>query len=145
MPEDQDYGAAEYLGHQLLLQHQAKRGWISRSAFHKLWTSTAHYLEEEHGCDVELPYFWYKYGEMADEGLINDGFLNAPWGGLAYSPVYEVDNHSFDISEKAKSVVDQAVSWSVSRFGDRGVQYLKEYQYKVHAPNAFIRAYSEFT
>lgn len=146
MGEGSRFGPAEYLGHQLLLKHQETRGYIPRSVFHKLWTITTRYLQDEYNYDVELPMFWYKYGEMADEASVNNDFFyrrSAPWAGANYAPVYDINPEEFEVTEDEQSIISQGVNWSIRRFGRRKTRFLKQHQYLVYAPNEFIRSYSE--
>lgn len=139
-------GAAEYLGHQLLMHHQEQRGLVPKTVFHKLWCISARHLEDNYGTDVGLPRYWYKYGEMADEQSVNDDFYaapSAPWGGQAYKPVWKLEPDDFEIAPEERELVDSTVKWTLTRFKRGESRYLESYQYKVHSPNNFIRAYSE--
>lgn len=140
-------GAAEYLGHQLLTHHQEQRGLVPKTVFHKLWCISDRHLEDNFGVDIGLPRYWYKYGEMADETAISDGFYtapSAPWGGQAYKPDWDLDVSDFDVSDGERDVIDSTVKWTLNRFKTRKTRYLEGYQYLVYSPNNFVRAYSEF-
>lgn len=139
-------GAAEYLGHQLLIHHQEQRGLVPKTVFHKLWCISDRHLTENYEIDIGLSRFWYKYGEMADEQSTSDEFYaapSAPWGGQAYKPVWDLDLDDFDVAEEEREVIDTTVSWTQTRFKRRYTRYLEAYQYQVYAPNDFIRVYSE--
>lgn len=139
-------GAAEYLGHQLLVHHQEQRGLVPKTVFHKLWCISARHLEDNYGTDVGLPRYWYKYGEMADEQSVNDDFYaapSAPWQGQAYKPVWDLETDDFDVSPEERELIDSTVKWTLNRFKRRDSRYLESYQYQAHSPNNFIRAYSE--
>jgi len=141
-----DLGAPEYLGHQLLLHHQEQRGLIPKTVFHKLWCISDHHLQDNYGLDIGLPRFWYKYGEMVDEQLTSDDFCSAPqapWGGQAYKPNWDLEPDDFDISEEEQDLIDSTVKWTQTRFKRRNTRYLEGYQYQTNAPNNFVRAYSE--
>lgn len=137
-------GPAEYLGHQLLLKLQERQGHVSRSVFFKTWCITSRYLEDELECNVELPRYWYKYGEIVDEISMNDDFYYSrtmPWG-RKYIPLHDLSVDDFDVDESTRSKVDKGVKWAASRFGKRNTAYVKNYQYSIYSPNEFIRTYS---
>lgn len=141
-----DLGAVEYLGHQLLMRHQEQRGLVPKTVFHKLWCISARHLKDNYQTDIGLPRYWYKYGEMADEQSVDDGFYgisSAPWDGRAYKPVWELEADDFDISSEERELIDSTVKWTLNRFKRRGSRYLESYQYQAYSPNNFIRAYSE--
>jgi len=140
------YGAAEYLGHQLLLHHQNQRGLVPKTVFHKLWSISDHHLSDNYGLDVSVPRYWYMYGEMVEEQSVTQDFYSAPsapWGGQAYKPDWELEPSDFDISEEERNLIDSTVKWTLNRFERRDTPYLESYQYQLYAPNGFIRAYSE--
>lgn len=139
-------GAAEYLGHQLLLHHQEQRGLVPKTVFHKLWCISDRHLQDNYEVNIGLPRYWYKYGEMADEQSVNDEFYaapSAPWGGQAYKPVWELEASDFDVTKEVRDLIDSTVKWTLNRFKKRHTQYLESYQYQAYSPNNFIRAYSE--
>lgn len=141
-----DLGAAEYLGHQLLLGHQEQRGYVPKTVFHKLWCISDRHLQENYETDIGVPRYWYKYGEMADEQSIGDEFYvapSAPWGGQVYKPVWELETADFDVTAEEKDLIDSTVKWTLNRFKRRNTRYLESYLYQAHSPNSFIRAYSE--
>lgn len=139
-------GAAEYLGHQLLIHHQQQRGLIPKTVFHKLWSISDHHLADNYGVDVGVPRYWNKYGEMVDEGSVDTGFRTAPqapWPGQVYKPDWELEASDFDVPDEQQEVIDSTVKWTLTRFDTRDSRYLEFYQYQTYAPNDFIRAYSE--
>lgn len=141
-----EFGPAEFLGHRLLTRHQRDRGQVSKTAFHKLWCIADRHLQETFDVDVGLPRFWYKYGEMADEQSINDEFYTAPrasWGGQAYKPIWNLEPADFEITEEERHSIEQTVKWTAMRFSGRDSAFLEAYHYHSHAPNSFIRTYSE--
>jgi len=140
------YGAAEYLGHQLLLTHQEQRGLVPKTVFYKLWCISDRYLMDNYGLDIVLPRYWYMYGEMVDEQSVDTGFRTAPgspWGGQAYKPVWDLEPTEFDVTEQEREFIDNTVKWTANRFERKETQYLESYQYQSYAPNNFIRSYSE--
>lgn len=140
------FGAAEYLGHQLLLHHQEQRGLVPKTVFHKLWCISDHHLSGNYGIDIGLPRYWYMYGEMVDEVSVDTGFRtapSAPWGGQAYKPDWDLERSDFDITDEQRELIDSTVTWTLNRFDRRETRYLEFYQYQTHSPNDFIRAYSE--
>lgn len=147
MGGDSQLGPEEYLGHQLLLRLQESMGKVPRSVFFKTWCITDRYLEREHGVPLNLPRYWFKYGELVHEkSLPNDEFYfvqSGPWSGRSYHPVYALDFDSFNLGNVDKRALDNAVDWAISRFGGRDTEQVKSYQYLVYAPNEFIRTYSE--
>lgn len=140
------FGAAEYLGHQLLTHHQNQRGLIPKTVFHKLWCISDRHLLNNYEVNVGLPRYWYKYGEMADEDLVNDDFMvgpSAPWGGQAYKPVWELEADDFDVPDEERGLIDNTVRWTLDRFRGRDTRDLVSYQYITGSPNDFVRSYSE--
>lgn len=140
------YGAPELLGYRLLERLQESRGLVPKTVFHKVWSLSDRHASEEHGVEIGVPRYWYKYGEIVDEGSVDDGFFvspSAPWGGQAYKPVYDHDSGEFDVTDRERRVVDETVAWALERFGDRAAQELEEYQYERYAPNEFVDSYSE--
>ncbi len=145
MPSSEQLGASEYLGHQLLMRLQKAKGHIPRSVFLKTWCIASRYLEDEFDYDPEVPRYWYKYGEIVDETSVNSDFYykrGTPWG-LKYQPVYDVSADDFGISTEEREMIEQVAEAVVGRFGRRDTQAVKQHQYTAHAPNEFIRTYSE--
>lgn len=141
-----DFGAPEYLGHQLLLRLQEQRGLVPKTVLHKLWCISDRHLEETHDVDLELPRYWYMYGEMVDEASVNSEFHSgpqAPWGGQAYKPDWDLETDDFDVEDDVREHIDKTVKWTINRFDRRETPYLESYQYQIYAPNDFVRAYSE--
>jgi len=145
MTEDGEFSASEYLGHQLLIRLQEEKGHISRSFFFKAWCLADRYIESELDFETGLPRYWYMYGEIPDETTVSDEFYysNTTSWGRKYQPIYNIDLSRFDISKEEKDILDQGVRWAISRFGKRNTDFVKSLQYTEHAPNEFIRTYSE--
>lgn len=139
------FGSVEYLGYRLLQELEAKKGRVPRSFFLKVWCITDRYLSEEYQYDSGLPRYWYKYGELADEHSVNTFYHapTAPWGGQMYISQPDIEPEDFEISEDTEDTIEHGVKWAIQRFGNRNTRYVKSHQYFVHAPNEFIRAYSE--
>ena len=145
--EEPEFGEPEFLGWLLLDQlKEQSDNQISRSKFLKLCCISDRRLTEAHEYDVELPRYWYMYGELANEHEFSGRFYNAPlaigWDGQQYIP-RELHVDMFDISEKGLKLIPKAVQWTVREFGRKDVEEIKQYQYKKHAENEFIRKYSE--
>jgi len=148
MPQDDPtFGEPEFLGWLLLKQLKDQSDdQISRSKFLKLCCIADRRLADTHEYDVELPRYWYMYGELANEHEFSDRFYNAPlaigWEGQQYIPK-ELPVDAFDVSEEGLELIPQAVRWTVNEFGRKNVEEIKRHQYEEHAENEFIRTYSE--
>ena len=148
MPQDDPtFGEPEFLGWLLLKQLKDQSDdQISRSKFLKLCCIADRRLADTHEYDVELPRYWYMYGELANEHEFSDRFYNAPlaigWEGQQYIPK-ELPVDAFDVSEEGLGLIPQAVRWTVNEFGRKNVEEIKRHQYEEHAENEFIRTYSE--
>lgn len=146
--ENGELGPQEYLGYKLIvkIKERSKRQ-ISRSKFLKLNCIADRFLRDELDTDIELPRYWYKYGEILDEQSINSEFYHAPaargYEGQQYLPSRDYDEDEFNGSEETKERIDEAVEWTALRFAKRNADEIKNYQYQVQAPKEFIRAYSE--
>lgn len=150
MSEDdgEKLGPWEYLGYKLIVKIKDRyKRQISRSKFLKLNCVADHYLQEELDFDIDLPRYWYKYGEILDEHSVNGEFYHAPsargFSGQQYLTSREYDVDEFDITDEEREMIDKAVDWTALRFAKRNVEQIKAYQYQAHAPKEFIRAYSE--
>lgn len=141
-------GPQEYLGYQLIvkIKERSKRQ-ISRSKFLKLNCIADRFLRDELDLDIDLPRYWYKYGEILDEQSINGEFYHAPaargYSGQQYLTSREYEPEEFDITEEQRNKIEDAVEWTALRFAKRNAEQIKNYQYNVQAPKEFIRAYSE--
>lgn len=145
MTEESLMGPAEYLGHQLLLDLQESKGHVPKSVFFKTWCIGARYLEDEHGFDVKLPRYWFRYGELVDQESINEQFYfrrSTSWGQKC-APVYDIDRDEFKLPDGGQRLIDNAVKWVINRFGKRDSAFVRQHQYTVYSPNQFIRTYSE--
>jgi hypothetical protein len=145
MSSSEQLGAAEYLGHQLLLRLQDTKGHIPRSVFLKTWCIASRYLEDEFDYDSGVPRYWYRYGEIVDETSINGDFYyrrTTPYG-LKYQPVYDISAEDFDVPRDERHQIETVAESVVGRFGKRNTRAIKEHQYTAYAPNEFIRTYSE--
>lgn len=145
---DPDLGPWEYLGYQLLvkIKEQHKRQ-ISRSKFLKVNCLADDYLRRELDTDINLPRYWYLYGEIMDENSINGEFYHAPsargFNGQQYLPSQEFEDDEFDVSDDERAAIQDAAQWAAVRFAKRNAEQIKAHQYKVQAPKEFIRGYSE--
>ncbi len=148
MPQEEpEFGEPEFLGWLLLkLLKEQSDDQISRSKFLKLCCIADRRLLEVHEYDVELPRYWYMYGELANEHEFSGRFYNAPlaigWDGQQYIPK-DLHADAFDVSEDGLELIPQAVRWTVREFGRKNVEEIKQHQYEEHAENEFIRKYSE--
>ncbi|WP_436343372.1 hypothetical protein [Natronorubrum sp. FCH18a] len=172
MPREVPFGEPELLGYRVLvgLKEQSDRQ-ISSAKFFKLCCIADRYLEDELGCDVDFPRYWYMYGEIAADQELGDFYISP--GG--YGPVQrqfipdrelnasywedqttfeegdvteptlrkDIEEDDFDVDQETRSKINDAVRWAVHRFGTQPASELKEYQYQTHAPKEFIRAYSK--
>lgn len=141
------FGEPEFLGWLLLKRlKQQSDDQISRSKFLKLCCIADRRLIESQEYDVGLPRYWYMYGELANEHEFSGRFYNAPlaigWDGQQYIP-QELPVDAFDVSEAGLEAIPGAVDWTVTEFGRKNVEEIKQYQYEEHAENEFIRQYSE--
>lgn len=139
-------GPAEYLGHRLLKKLQENRGKVSKTSFYKFWTICDRELLEQYDIDVGVPRYWYKYGELVDEPSVNSDFYSrpqAPWGGQAYKPDYDISESDFNITSPEKEAIGDIVIWASERFGGYNARELEMYQYENFSPNDFIYAYSQ--
>jgi hypothetical protein len=148
MPQEHsEFGKPEFLGWKLLkLLKEQSDDQISRSKFLKLCCIADRRLIENHDFHVGLPRYWYMYGELANEHEFSGRFYNAPlaigWEGQQYIPK-DLDVGLFDISEDERKLISESVESTVSEFGRKNVEQIKQYQYEHHAENEFIRDYSE--
>jgi hypothetical protein len=140
------YGAPELLGYRLLTRLQDRRGMVPKTVFHKFWSLSDRYAEAEFDTELGVPRYWYKYGELVDEQSVDSGFFvapSAPWGGQAYKPVYDEGDGEFDLGRREQQVIEQTVEWALDQFDQWSARKLEAHQYRKHAPNEFIRSYSE--
>ena len=149
MPEAEDqFGAPEFLGWYLLVRLKERSDeQISRSKFLKLCCIADRYLLEELDYDVGLPRYWYMYGELANEHEFRGRYYNAPtaigWDGQQYLPKLNLTFDDFDISNEDVRLITAGVEWTVHNYGGETVEDIKRHQYSEHAPDEFIRRYSE--
>jgi len=137
----------EYLGYLMLeYLYEVDNRPVSRSKFWKLCCIADRRLSEQKGLDIGFPRYWYKYGELAAVHDMSRDFLNAPsarfWSGQELHPDRKIPDREFDVSESDREAIQEAVRATVDRFGKSSVDEIKAHQYRRHAPNDFIEAYS---
>lgn len=166
------FGAPEFLGYRLLVRlKEDSDAQITRAKFLKLTCLADEYLQREFDVDIGFPRYWYKYGEIASEHDLNGTFYksgqaygfparqyapandvkNVGWedqlrigeSEQLYLPLEEVEEDDFDVDEKTRMKVNEAVRWVTHKFGTSPVKEIRRHQYQSHSPLEFIRAYSE--
>ncbi len=137
-------GSREYLCYHLLVAlEEVNTTSISRSKFLKLSCITDHYLQNTLGVEIELPRYWYIYGEALDEHALNGDFYHAPaakyWNGQEYIPVNGLSEWEFAASASTKAAIDDAIDWTVEQLGQKNTDEITQFQFDHLAPNEFIR------
>lgn len=144
----EEFGPSEYLCYRLLVELERSRSKaVSRSKFHKLSCLADRHLQSERDRDIGFPRYWYVYGEVMDEQSIDGRFYHAPaakfWSGQRYVPVEDVNDWDFPVPDDQKADIDAAVDWAVRNFERTNAEGVKEYLYRHHIPNEFVRTYSD--
>lgn len=144
----EEFGASEYLCYRLLVELERSRSRaVSRSKFHKLSCLADRHLQSERDRDIGFPRYWYVYGEVMDEQSIDGRFYHAPaakfWSGQRYVPVEDVNDWDFPVPDDEKADIDAAVDWAVRNFERTNAEGVKEYLYRHHIPNEFVRTFSD--
>lgn len=140
----------DYLCYALLEELEAEQHddrSITRTQFLKLACIADRQLSDEHGIDLKLPRYWYKYGEILNEQPINDGLYNetsGEWGGKKIQPALGTAGDSFDVDPSLRNSIREVTHNLAHNFATSGAEEIKRYQYKHYAPNAFIRLFDEF-
>lgn len=150
--EEPEYAARDYLCYSLLAQLDAEQNEgrsIVRTQFLKLTCIADRILEEDHGRDVELPRYWYQYGEILNETPLNSSTYNvsqANWSDRArvVSPAPGITADAFDVDPPEKEDIDRVVSHVARKFANDDSESIKDYQYEQYAPTTFIKTFDEF-
>lgn len=149
-----DFGqddAADYLSYRLLerllkAQHDGRD--VVKTQFWKLPCIADRYLQDELNVNVELPRYWYQYGEVLNVNAVSDGLFmekeDTSWGGTRMALPPGVEDSQFDIEDEERKSVDRAVHKVVSDFANEDSDVVKEYQYENYSPTEFIQVFDEF-
>lgn len=149
--EDNDrLDARDYLCYYLLRELDSRQRdgrSVTRTQFLKLPCIADHYLSSQFGIDVELPRYWYQYGEILNEQPLAGSYYNVTpgeWGGRRVQPAPGVSETVFDVSEDVRQRVHEVIRQVVSEFANRDSKAVKDFQYEHYAPNDFVRLFDEF-
>lgn len=144
------YDAHDFLCFQLLEQlDEAQRDGrsVTRTQFLKIAPIADRILSDEFDRDVELPRYWYMYGEVLNEKPLSGGYYtttDAPWGGKAIELAPGIDSEAFDIEDDLERDIHEVSRRLASNFANESSEELKAYQYREYAPTTFITAFDDF-
>lgn len=146
---EDDLDARDYLCYTLLEELEAAQPGrsITRTQFLKLTCIADRRLEEQHDLDIELPRYWYQYGEILNEKPISNSVYTettGEWGGRKIQPSPGISRSSFYISPDISQAVYSVVHDVVGKFANDDAETIKDYQYQQYAPSGFIRRFDEF-
>lgn len=148
--DDVDLDAREFLCYHLLQQLDARQHEgrsVTRTQFLKLACIADHHLLERFDVDVELPRYWYQYGEILNEQPLDGRYYNVTpgeWGGRSVQPAPGITEDSFDVPEDVERAIRTVVKESVGEFANEESSTVKEFQYDRYAPNDFVVLFDEF-
>lgn len=148
--EEPNFGAQEYLCYELLKQldgQQRDGRRITRTQFLKLTCIADRTLQDEYGRDIELPRYWYQYGEILNETPLTSGVYNttpAPWGGKQVQQAPGISSEHFDVPTEVRDNIYTVTRRLARRFANVESEKLKQYQYEQYVPSEFIREFDEF-
>lgn len=148
--ERTEYDACDFLCYQLLerLDDAQRDGRsVTRTQFLKVAAIADRILSDEYDRDVELPRYWYMYGEVLNEKPLSGGYYtttNAPWGGKAIELAPGVDSEAFDVEADLRRDVHEVARRLAGNFANEPSDALKAYQYREYAPTAFVTEFDSF-
>lgn len=138
----------DYLCHHLLINLKNRQNSdISKTTFYKLVCVTDRVLRNNFDTDIELPCYWYRYGEIVDSNQLNSAVVNiesAEWDGERAEPTRAVAEHEFDVSDHLREVISRATRQVAGMFGERNSEAIRSYQYHQYAPTEFIRIFDQY-
>lgn len=143
-------GPQDYLCYCILREldtYQREGRSVTRTQFLKLPCIADHYLYDDHELDIGLPRYWYQYGEIVNEQPLSSSYYNVTpgeWGGHQVQPAPGISSDAFDVSEDVQQHISSVVRRVVSQFANQDSKEVKDFQYKNHAPNSFVRSFDEF-
>jgi len=146
---EDDLDARDYLCYTLLEELEAAQPGrsITRTQFLKLTCIADRRLKDEHDLDIELPRYWYQYGEILNEQPISNStytMTSGPWGGKKIQPSPGISKNSFFIPPEISQAIYSVVHGVVSEFANEDADKIKNHQYEKYAPSGFIRRFDEF-
>lgn len=103
-------------------------------------------LTDEYGVDVELPRYWYQYGEILNEQPISNSTYTvtpAEWDGRNVQPAPGADD-SFVVPGDVRKPIREVVRKLAHRFAQEDADAIKRHQYENHASNEFVRQFDAF-
>jgi hypothetical protein len=150
--KEPEYTARDYLCYALLEQLDAKQHdgrSIVRTQFLKLTCIADRILEEDYDQDLELPRYWYQYGEILNETPLNSSTYNvsqAEWNDQTriVSPAPGITSDAFDLDVDEKEDIDRVVSRVVRKYANDESDLIKQDQYEQYAPTPFVQSFDEF-
>lgn len=120
---------------------------ITRTQFLKLACIADRKLTNVHNIDLELPRYWYKYGEILNTQLINDGLYNenqGEWGGIKIQRAPGTSTDDFDIESSIRTTIREVTRSLAHDFATAESEHIKQHQYENYAPNEFIQSFDQF-
>lgn len=120
---------------------------VTRTQFLKLPCIADRLLSDRFDVDVELPRYWYRYGEILNEQPLDGHYYTVTpgeWGGHSVQPAPGITEDAFDVPETVEQPVRTVVRDVVGKFANQQSETVKEYQYEQHAPNRFVVLFDEF-
>lgn len=148
--EDRQYNVHDYLCYQILHQlerYQNEGRSIPRTQFLKLAPIADRKLSDEFGQEINLPRYWYMYGEVLNENPINSGVYNttpAPWDGKQVQLSPGINDDSFEVDEEVRRDIIEVARRLASEFANESSSVIKDLQYEEYAPTEFIRDFDRF-
>lgn len=150
--EEPEYDARDYICYSLLSHLDAEQNEgrsIVRTQFLKLSCIADRILKEDYDRDVELPRYWYQYGEILNETPLNSTTYNvsyAEWDDRTrvVSPAPGITTDAFDVDPTEKEDIDRVVGHVARKFANDDSDSIKDHQYEQYAPTSFIQAFDEF-
>ncbi len=143
-------GAHEFLCYHLLRQlddrqHEGRS--VTRTQFLKLPCIADRRLADRFEVDVELPRYWYQYGEILNEQPLDGHYYTVTpgeWGGQSVQPAPGTSEDAFDVPEGVKQSIRAVVREVVGEFANQESEAVKDFQYEQYAPNDFVVLFDEF-
>jgi len=148
--EGNDFDARDFLCYFLLRElenTQPQQRSITRTQFLKLTCITDRRLNEMYDVDINLPRYWYQYGEILNEEPISNSTYtvkSGEWGGQKVQPAPGVSRDAFAVPSEICKPIFSVVREVAHEFANKDAEEIKDYQYEQYAPNEFIRAFDAF-
>lgn len=148
--EDKDFDARDFLCYFLLRELEAAQPEgrsVTRTQFLKLSCIADRRLFEKYNIDIDLPRYWYQYGEILNEEPIsNSTYTVTPgeWDGKKVQPAPGISRDSFTVPGEIRQPLYSVVRQVAYEFAGKDTQEIKDHQYDEYAPTEFIRTFDEF-